>query len=571
MSSDELDSNPFIVGSEEVARQFLQSVVVLDDLAWTGFNQLQEQDNRIGTLTTPNYGSNPSGETRGDAEQENSSNAEASGKVPHATSSTQVSYGDVPLLAKPLIHGFARLGLICAVLGPSQEELEEEGIANSGIVSAAGRADIVVLDWKIGDSNGGDTLEVLKQILKNDGSHPRLRLFSIYTGEPDLSDITERIKETIREFYESSPLVEHRPFSVSKGPVHVSVIAKEGSKAPETSGVPEAQLANHLVRQFASMTRGILPNVALAGLAALRNDTPRVLAKFDAQLDPAYLGHRMLLLDPQEAQDHLVEALGAELYSILEDRRPGDQGSLEVIEGWLRDKITNNDMALDIPTRISDKTDPVEMRLELLKEGVNGVPSIEPSKNGLNQRGTGIFAVDLDVAKDSDRAFATLFSLKTHYPGTKPALTLGTILRRKKEEGGWEYYLCLQPKCDAVRLDSATGFPLMPLIMRDESGKFTWVIQEPDGEWVHLDVETKPSRLRNASFVPRKKDNSNREILPCECPRGVFFQDIDKVEYQWVAALKDEHALRISNEVSASLSRPGPNYSEWLRRKAGSH
>ena len=43
-------------------------------------------------------------------------------------------------------------------------------------------------------------------------------------------------------------------------------------------------------------------------------------------------------------------------------------------------------------------------------------------------------------------------------------------------------------------------------------------------------------------------------------------RDDGNVEYRWVAAMKDEHALRIVNELSSNLARPGPNDSEWLRR-----
>ena len=63
------------------------------------------------------------------------------------------------------------------------------------------------------------------------------------------------------------------------------------------------------MNEFVEMTKGILSNVALEGLAALRDDVPRVLAKFDSSLDSAYLGHRILLPNPADAEDHVVEAL----------------------------------------------------------------------------------------------------------------------------------------------------------------------------------------------------------------------------------------------------------------------
>ena len=548
--------------SKDVVRRFLQSVVVLDDVVTVGQGDAPESDSPVESVIEPEFGAHP--QVTADPGNSHSDPSE----TPSNGQGAEVSRDDVPLVYKPLVEAFARLGLVCAVLNTTQEELQgEKDIADSGVVQGAKRADIVVLDWKIGDSYGDETLRIMRRILEDDGSTPRLRLFCIYTGEPGLPDIHEESKQTIDEFYDKYPLVaDDESLRISKGPVHLCIIPKEGTKSPGTPGIAEAQLPECLVSQFASMTSGILPNVALAGLAVLRDETPRVLAKFNTSLDSAYLGHRMLLPNPVEAQGHLVEALGAELLSILEDRRPGEEGSLDAIEGWLRERIGEDSIQVDIPTGISGKTDPVEMRVELLKSGIDGVKNIKPKKSEVTNRGTGIFTKDDDSAKRSDREFASLLSLKTRYQETRPALTLGTIVREVRETGAGEYYLCLQPKCDAVRLEGPTGFPLIPLIQTQENKRFTWVVEELNGNWLYLHINPKPNRLRVPSFEPG--DNPPGQVSASEREGGYFFRDTTCVEYQWVAALKDEHALKIAGEVSAQLGRPGPNDSEWLRKQS---
>ena len=258
--------------------------------------------------------------------------------------------------------------------------------------------------------------------------------------------------------------------------------------------------------------------------------------------------------------------LGAELTSILEDRRPGTEAALEALETWIRENIENGRINTGIPSVISTFTDPVEMRLELLRSGLDNISNMKPKKNDLKKAATEIFASGPAAARNSDRSFGALLSLKTRYPTMVPKLTLGTILQKETKEEGKKYFLCLQPKCDAVRLKAPTGFPLMPLSKVNDSQRFSWVIQEQKDAWVHLHVDPneKPNKLVVPYFSPSA--NSQGEILAQEKADGFYFSDSVDCKYKWIAALKDEHALQIAGEISGKLGRPGPNYSEWLRR-----
>ena len=556
------DNASFVAMSKDVVRRFLQSVVVLDDLASLGEEEPIEEV--MPMVKLPDYGSGSSIATAS-APTLGSSSAQACENVnSEDTDSTQEPYKERGLFAKPLIDAFAKLGLVCAVLRSSQTDLEKEGIGGSSVVKAAKRADIVVLDWKLGDSYGRDTIEIIRQIIKEDGGDPRLRLFSIYTGEPGLLEIFKQVTAALEEFYDGHRLQECGEYSVAKGPALIAVIPKQGTWTVGATPVSEVDLPERLIDEFAALTKGILRNVALEGLSALRDDVPRVLAKFHPDLDPAYLGHRMLLPNPADAEDHIVDALGAELLSILEHRRPGDRASIGAIRAWLDEAWEAGKIDPKSLVRISGLTCPVEMRIELVTKGIAIAKDTKPSKKILMESSTMRFSPDADSANRSNLDFAVLLGLKTHYSTRAPRLTLGTVIREKSEGGDWGYFLCLQPKFDSVRLEGGTGFPFLRLSISNGSKRFGCVVYLPECEWIYLDVDETPSNLQVVFFSPNSPVGG--EVFAAEGCGGFCFSDVNEKEYQWVAALRDEQALQVADKVAKKMARPGPNQSEWLRR-----
>ena len=200
--------------------------------------------------------------------------------------------GNSRLYAKPIVDQFADIGSICAVLRPN---VEEDFIDR--IVSASRASDILVLDWRIGDSVGSKTLEVVHQVLDGDEPIGRLRLIAIYTVDPDLEGIAARINQTV-----DGEITADNVLVIKKESARIIVLGKNGpatNTRPEFDDhiVAETDLAARLVREFSLMTTGLLRNVALAGITAIREHAHNVLAKFEPSLDPAYLGHRLLQPD----------------------------------------------------------------------------------------------------------------------------------------------------------------------------------------------------------------------------------------------------------------------------------
>ena len=566
MTTESFGGRRFTATSKDVAQRFLQSVVALDDLAWMGSRQEPMEEEPTALPNAPDFGTGRFAENEL-SHVSSSSLAMAPDlvhKIPDRADSRSGYTRSVPLNSKPLIGGFANLGLVCSVFNHSKAELEKGEISSSGFVKAARRADIVILDWRIGDSYGKVALKILHEIITGDIVGPRLRLVAIYSGEPGLPDILREVRTFLDGFYNECPIEEPEPYVVSKGPIRVAIVPKSESKAPEKTAVAEKDLADHLVNEFVAMTKGLLRNVALEGLAALRDHVPKVLTKFDSSLDSGYIGHRILLPNPTDAEEHIVEALGAELLSILEDSRPSDVASTDNIKAWLVEKFHADEIDIEYPTRISGETGTLEMRFELIEKGIDKVTNPEPGKNKLREMAAAMYSKDAESAKVSNLKFAALLGLKTHYPATTPKLTLGTVLRRKRKSGDWGYLICLQPKCDSVRLIENTGFPFLRLSISADSSRFGCVMLSPEGDWVYLDVDDTPGSLLVLFFTPNS--TSGGEVIASDRSGGFCFLDFKGDEYEWVAALKDEHALDVADKVAKKLARPGPNHSEWLRR-----
>ncbi len=534
--------------SRAIVESFLQTVVILDDLVVLSQQGVEQQDDVPDTaIVTPDY-------PESSAPDENDVNTDRSG---------------VPLNADTVINAFADLGVVCAVLNAAPDNAFPARIAK-----AAHRADIVVLDWKIGDSDGGVTLDVMKEILRDDQNNPRLRLIAIYTGEPDLASVSDRVQSVLQGFYASSQPSAIDLIRMSKGPAHVVVLAKGGAINEHLTSlgyeqVSEGDLAGKLVDEFALITSGLLRNVALAGIATIRENSHRILTKFDETLDAAYLGHRMLLPHPPDAEDHLVAALGSELISVLEEDRPAMHADIEAIERWLS-RAGGPDTSM--PFRFSGTASAVDRWLPLLRSGIESgkVQLPEGGKPGLVRDGTAAFTDDAADAMLSNHRFASLLNLKTRYPQQRRALTLGAIVRRSVDDR-FQYLLCLQPKCDSVRLGSASGFPFIPLEPVGGDTRQTSVavvVEVQEGDWEYLGATLKPSELIVRTFEPGS--NPPGEVLASKETSGAFyFEDVDGTKYRWIAEMKDEHAFGIAGAVAAALARPGPNDAEWLRRRSG--
>jgi len=239
---------------------------------------------------------------------------------------------DHPLDSKSLIDAFADKGIICSVIAPlANEEIQMR------VLKAASRADLLVLDWELHRDGGKTALALIKGVLQQDAeaNRRRLRVIAVYTGQPDLLKVMLRIAKHLEldgDTHNDGGL------TLAKDGFRVVGLCKplQERLRPEIAPrrVEETELPKRLTTEFAKLTDGLVPAVALAALAAIRNDAHRILQALNQDLDIAYLGHRVASPYPNEAEEHLVAILASEIASILGDNDVGakadQRGSAEL-------------------------------------------------------------------------------------------------------------------------------------------------------------------------------------------------------------------------------------------------
>ncbi len=192
-------------------------------------------------------------------------------------------------------------------------------------------------------------------------------------------------------------------------------------------------------------------------------------------------------------------------------------------------------------------------------------------KNHGHEKLTQTFCAEGVDATELDYRFAILTSLKNRYRGFeyRPILTLGTIIKSESFESSNEsgkFWLCVQPRCDSVRIWEARNFFFLLLEVVDGDKKFDIVLEDKENKFKKLRIHYKIYESANFKFAP---DGSEEQVIRAKEENEMFvFDTTDKKRFEWVSELKIEHAQRIANNFAAKLSRVGLDESEWLRRGA---
>jgi hypothetical protein len=525
-----------------IVDRFLHTVVVVDDRA---FNQ-QAQNH---AMSDADQADPPAGRgVRG-------------GLQPPSTN------GEHDLDAKKVTDAFARSGLICGLLEPKPGvQVDDE------LLKTARRADLIVIDWVLNRDEGRKALELIRSVLRdNDGSSvtQRLRTIAIYTGQSDLIDIAAKLRGALDASLPDEDLLEYDGgLTLMKGPVRIAVFAKEN--APELAAnladrrVPFDGLPDRLRREFAALTNGLVTGVALAALAALRDDTHRILKVLNPSLDAAYLGHRSALPVPSDAQSLAVGLVSAEILSVIEDRDIGEEVSEPSIALWLD--------GLADPTRVygelvefsgSRPTITLDQIREMIARGLGtdealtavkemGGASIGQWKQ-IKKQATRVFAETLDGADMAEAELAQCLTLKTTYTRPERMLQLGTIV-----SANGEYFVCVQPVCDSVRLKpEVRGFPFLRMQRSDRSRSYL-VVPGPQ----YLLLKTNPRDVIVARFKPRAGEDT---IRATKRGRSYTFKDTSNKTFRWVCQLKTEFAQKVAVDLGQEFAQVAVNEFEMLR------
>ncbi len=529
--------------AEQIAGEFLQSVVLVDDEAEFASWHSAEDDAVDPNAMNPRRSRKPALKPPG----------------PHANR----------LDARLVADGFAEKGIVCAILQPRRDE-EEEVTART--LTVARRADVLVLDWDFYGDNGRDALELLLAVLQHDKRDHRSRLIAIYTAAPSLRAIAAQVHDKLRSVYGRRAATRKGAFRVDTAVGRVVVYAKPDTGMRVTMResrrrvVAYERLPEIIVREFAEWTQGLVSNTALKAVAAVRTNTHQLLRKLSPELDPGYLWHRALQSDPADAEEHLVSIIASEFRSILDDTDVRSAAGLPAIREWLgRRPLDDYAPRFDAPSHRSAAD-----LLDLLEFGTAG--DTEESKRLIqrfsslradkaHKKSIAAFATSAPAALRANEEFAALTSLRTQYRRPLPRLALGTIISRGRGANR-RYWVCLQPRCDSVRIHGGVPFPMLPLEPALDAAFQVLLPGNGRRRSIRLALKAKPRRLEMIQFSA---------LSPTGCVtadvgnRGFTFVDSKRNVYRWEGELKFEPAQRVAEILAREFSRVGLTESEWLR------
>jgi hypothetical protein len=358
-----------------------------------------------------------------------------------------------PLDAKGLIKSALDLGLVCSVVNPTSDE----GSVPKSVAKASLRADIVSLDWHMNHGDDGELAsEIIQEILRGDEAiGGRLRLIAIYTGNKDRNGILNKIADRINAAKDisDSVTVDDEVLVNSTG-LRLVWLEKSMGNEKLAGAVSERQLPRELLKSFAKLSNGLLSNVALATISAMRDSTHHVLSKFSPDLDGPFFHHRALLENSSDSMDYAVSIVMsamksevnksqiAEKYTTVDaiERRLEAAGTDTLILRYMKDGAEKqfHFSLVEILTIIESKEDrwPPEIltSAKVRRENIsNGKPPHPSFKSDFST----VFSESRDDAIQSMMRFSFLSSsnsseLSKVSRSVLPKLGLGSVLYSEK-------------------------------------------------------------------------------------------------------------------------------------------
>lgn len=567
-------SSAFFEKSKEIANNFMQSIVFLDDRAYGNDGNRQAQD-AVHDLNAYEI-------SKIFAKQKKIC------AVYDPTTTSDIS--DFKLIAKKadviILDWF--IDLQDEELGENQNDENNQGALNEQ-QNDEEDADDGEEDVEQDDIRGIYTLDIILDIIEDQGVEP-LKLIVVYTGETDLEGIVEEIlglKDTFVTY-------EDDICKVSIGNLTILVRAKSNNQdgvdtrfnhlaALRSKVLKYHELPEFVLTEFTKLTSGLLSNFALLSLSALRNNTSKILGLYNKQLDHAYLDHKSSIPNTEDAENLMIEIFKDSIGDLLYYKQLHKKLGKKEVSEWIDYYLDVKDMSLKTKTGTLYNPDVSFKRnknllmnlifseeINVQKKFINAFAPALTSKTRatdfftyLKSNNIELFINDSQIG-DKEKIIAD-FAKLTHHKnaflprGLKPILSLGTVLKSDKTD---KYFICIQQKCDSVRIIEKEGrkFLFIPLL-KVEGDKFNFITHDH----VKLKLETKSYSLRTLKF----KSNRDGYVESRKYKNKFYFNQLYNAKkdekFQWILDLKDLHAQRIVADYAANLSRVGLNESEWLR------
>lgn len=577
----------FKENSKKIAQHFLQSVVAVDDNIRFEQRPVAVDDKLI--------------------EPDDSDLGELESDLNKQQATVPLSH---ELYYQDLSHNFASKGIICGGFSP-------EGDVESSlqaVVNTSKNADITILDWQMEKAgpDGKFAIDTALRISEIDiAEGGRTRLICIYTAEnakgvadillASLARLESELKESTITF--NLPELTHWK---------IEVVNKADKQ--------EIDLCDFLIDSFTKLTTGLLSNAVVSSIAAIRDNTHNLLHKFNSALDPAYISHILGLISSPKmreqahdvAFDYAVELISEELKSSLQiNEKVKSSLSKDTIHSWpdfIEDEEEKETFCMNLSGGEKLAFNKSRMKELLIandiKEALNNIGMEAGTK-----KVEGVGNTTLKLAKESDhtkiapilnkngaikvtekkpnpvkRFENEAIQLSIHEPSEVPLLDLCSIENTRRcqnsllyrapslkqgtviKDRQGSYFLCIQPLCDSVRLQSLTSFTFIKI---DEAtgakAKFSHVLKKADKTHLKLSISCKATTVKTFDFEPHIVD---KVVLSSKENNQYFFKEaLTENNFEWFGEFKQSITQAIVNNLAAQISRVGNDSFEWLRQK----
>ena len=520
-------------------------------------------------------------------------------------------YSPSQLDAKVVINAFADMGIACCIQCPKHEKEPEERA-----VKLAASVDVLVIDWVLDKDNRSLPRDIIKRILEEDKSKGgRMRLIVVYTSHNFVKEMLNDLKEDADNVYEDVLVIEEKHLLIKGDSLRIVLLNKETTVNPPRKDrvIPFNQLPTHIISEYTELMKGVVPGAALHGIAAMRENTHKLLSILNRNLDGAYCLHRALLPEPSDSVDFAMNLITSEIETVIQtDAQARQIVDEEGLKSWFDDYIGDKDKLPYGKSSLSAKTIEKSIingqlcnkdEIDAIKREYSNNWIQAKTDNGQPLKDIDKNTIDLDKAKKyieqndwkrikgCDPPTKTRFAEVLYdssgkaiygcnelshlqctardignrlYPDNSqsPTLQLGTILK-KQNEGYFEWFLCLTPLCDCVRLKGESNFLFLQLYSGTKSSADI-IIKTQDGTFEPLIVKNEKIRILTIPFKPTNgSDRINANHLENE-----WLITSNGTNYQWIGELRYSKALAIVHYVAANSSRVGVDEFEWLRLQA---
>lgn len=467
--------------------------------------------------------------------------------------------------AKDITDAFAEMNILCSVIKPHTDG----ELARPQIEKLARTADVAIVDWVLKDSQGCNDTSIAREAIVNIVKHDEerggcLRLIVIYSdekGEQVIGELAELLSDNG---------FERVPGTLELQNAHTLIVFLQKA-GPSAVGVEYKDLPGRVVDSFTRLTSGLLPAAALSAISVIRQHSHHLLATFPATLDGAFLAHRCLIPDPNDAEQFLLDLFEGEIGALLAHSQVCKAVDGHRCTAWVESRCPPEQRNNLVPLLTQYDENKAKSFGEQIK-------SLCGKKMQGKELADALFALfysgtEPKIATQAQEDFSILSTLDAHrrrlatLEQNPPRLHLGSVVR---ETDSGKFLLCVQPLCDSTRigLEEGTIFPFLLLSSPLEKKNLDLCIPDEDeqAQVVWLSISPKPQSLvsyrfcgksATEAYVEAAKDTRNGEYYA--------FQTSDGKCLEWMADLKIGKAQRIVSQLAARIHTLGIDEFEWLR------